>query len=102
MSTAERHLLLKRFVSEVRRKGVRQIIEKGFKGGRRIIRMELRRRGDWSQYRALSSIHFVSRRPQLLILIPAVPCGTELSGSTGNSTGNVKTVTESVLSDLDV
>ena len=45
MSTAERHLLLARVVSEVRRKGVRQIIEKGFKGGRRIIRMELRRRG---------------------------------------------------------
>ena len=44
----------------------------------------------------------MSRRPQLLILIPAVPCGTELSGSTGNSSGNVKTVTESVLSDLDV
>ena len=64
--------------------------------------MELRRRGDWSQYRALSAIHFVSRGPQLLILIPAVPCGTELSGSTSNSTGNVKTVTESVLSDLDV
>ena len=33
-----------------------------------------------------------------MILIPAVPSGTELSGSTGN----VKTVTESVLSDLDV
>ena len=40
----------------------------------------------------------MSLRPQLLILIPAVPSGTELSGSTGN----VKTVTESVLSDLDV
>ena len=40
----------------------------------------------------------MSRRPQLLILIPAVPSGTELSGLTDN----VKTVTESVLSDLDV
>ena len=37
-----------------------------------------------------------------MILIPAVPSGTELSGLTDNSTGNVKTVTESVLSDLDV
>ena len=62
----------------------------------------LRRKANCQLYRALSSSHFVSRRPQLLILIPAVPCGTELSGSTGNSTGNVKTVTESVLSDLDV
>ena len=44
----------------------------------------------------------MSRRPQLLILIPAVPPGTELSGCVGNSSGNVKTVTESVLSDLDV
>ena len=33
-----------------------------------------------------------------MILIPAFSPGTELSGSTGN----VKTVTESVLSDLDV
>ena len=40
----------------------------------------------------------MSRRPQLLILIPAVPPGTEFS----SCTGNVKTVTESVLSDLDV
>ena len=45
----------------------------------------------------------MSLRPQLLILIPAVPPGTELSGTAGNaSSGNVKTVTESVLSDLDV
>ena len=58
----------------------------------------LRRKANCQLYRALSSSHFVSRRPQLLILIPAVPRGTELSGSTGN----VKTVTESVLSDLDV
>ena len=35
-----------------------------------------------------------------MILIPAVPPGTELSGTA--SSGNVKTVTESVLSDLDV
>ena len=47
MSTAERRLLLKRFASEVRRKGVRQILEKGFAGGRQIIRTELRRRGNW-------------------------------------------------------
>ena len=58
----------------------------------------LRRKVNRQLYRALSTIHFVSLRPQLLILIPAVPSGTELSGSTGN----VKTVTESVLSDLDV
>ena len=45
----------------------------------------------------------MSRRPQLLILIPAVPPGTELSGCTKDApSGNVKTVTESVLSDLDV
>ena len=62
----------------------------------------LRRKANCQLYRTLSSAHFVSLRPQLLILIPAVPSGTELSGVTDNSSGNVKTVTESVLSDLDV
>ena len=58
----------------------------------------LSRKANCQQNRAWSTIHFVSLRPQLLILIPAVPSGTELSGLTDN----VKTVTESVLSDIDV